>query len=80
MNNVQLFPNPAKSNVTITTNDHFIKEIKIFDVTGKLHKHRIPGAVNKTNVNINGLSAGIYFVEVTDDTGIRVIKNLHITR
>ncbi|MFY7964162.1 MAG: choice-of-anchor tandem repeat GloVer-containing protein [Chitinophagaceae bacterium] len=62
-----LYPNPAKSNISIQVNDIFNEgQIIITDILGKqLIKHNANTGLN--NMSINSLNKGVYFVVVITD-------------
>ena len=88
---VKLSPNPAGNyvNIIISKNaaatsmdfpaDFTITGVKVYDLLGRL---RISQQINKSstaNINVSGLTNGIYFVEITDGTR-KIKKNLQIVR
>jgi hypothetical protein len=60
-----LFPNPAKETITITSNSK-IEKVKLTTLEGK--EVLISSLIDK-QINVNGLSNGIYQVEVTFENG-----------
>ncbi|SDS41261.1 Por secretion system C-terminal sorting domain-containing protein [Polaribacter sp. KT25b] len=72
--NVAAYPNPASSFVEILlSNGLELKKVEIFNATGK----KITTAKN-TLLNVEELSAGIYFIKITTDKGAinkRIIKD-----
>ncbi|WP_460218784.1 DUF7619 domain-containing protein [Psychroserpens sp. MEBiC05023] len=74
-----MFPNPAKEQITIVMNDVSFEstEISIMDLQGKLIvNHNISGD-NRLEVDISSLHSGLYFVKVTVNTA-SVVKKLVI--
>jgi hypothetical protein len=62
--NIQLYPNPAKDEITIESlNNLIIDEVEIFDITGRMVLTEIPKAT-QSRVNIETLMAGTYFVRI----------------
>ncbi|AOW18317.1 hypothetical protein LPB03_13030 [Polaribacter vadi] len=72
--NVAAYPNPASSFVEILlSNGLELKKVEIFNATGK----KLTTAKD-TLLNVEELSAGIYFIKITTDKGAinkRIIKN-----
>ncbi|MCO6497163.1 MAG: trypsin-like peptidase domain-containing protein [Chitinophagaceae bacterium] len=75
--NVEMFPNPAKNQITVRLKQNNTKEekvrlkeitqIKILDKTGSVKKIvRYPSNTNTINVDISILPVDIYYVEVSD--------------
>jgi hypothetical protein len=67
---IQLFPNPAKNEVTVHL--PWLKEgtnyiVKIYDLTGKLVKTE-SGMTSYTLLQLGELNKGVYFVQIATDT------------
>jgi uncharacterized delta-60 repeat protein len=61
------YPNPTSGNIKIDIIDDFkIKDIKLFDLNGKLVDFYLP---NETVLNISGLARGKYTLLITTDKG-----------
>ncbi|MGN6494643.1 MAG: T9SS type A sorting domain-containing protein [Agriterribacter sp.] len=65
-------PNPAQTTITIRQNPQpgttGIKEVKIFDVSGKLRQQKkINAGLNQVELNVSELPAGVYFVEISNE-------------
>jgi hypothetical protein len=70
-----LFPNPASDVLTIECSD-FIQSIAVFDMYGRL-VHRADGRKqNHIVILIDDLIAGVYNIDVIDDTGQRLSKRI----
>ncbi|GAB5398792.1 MAG: hypothetical protein Aureis2KO_03770 [Aureisphaera sp.] len=65
-NSIALYPNPSSDTIQISTEQFQIQTLAVYSVTGQqVLKH-----VNTDNsIDVSSLSAGIYFLEVTADTG-----------
>mgnify|MGYP003499145306 CR=1 FL=1 len=78
-NNDSLFvyPNPAKTTITISSKNDSIETLKITDVTGKVI--RTMNVHEATTVlKVSDLSSGIYLLEVSNSKQERVVKKLVI--
>jgi len=65
---VNIYPNPAVSSFELTVPDVFFgKNAILFDVSGKQVK-TIPVINGKTQVDVNGLSGGVYLLTIADIT------------
>lgn len=65
-NNLQVYPNPTKNQLTINTNEQ-IQGITIIDVTGKT----VETLINPSNtINVAELNNGIYFLAAKTKNGI----------
>jgi hypothetical protein len=72
-NNIKIFPNPAKTIVTISTNNKNIDEITLCDIQGRFLK---TDKVNNTNTqfDISNYQSGTYIIIVKTDIGISKTK------
>ncbi|MDP1745730.1 MAG: T9SS type A sorting domain-containing protein [Bacteroidota bacterium] len=72
-NKVNVFPNPAKGNLTITTEIKEAENVKILDVAGKLvGLFKIQNF--NASINVSLFTQGIYFYEILD-TKEKVLTN-----
>lgn len=74
---VEIYPNPASSEVVISSPKSIEGKIKVFDITGKLliYEHN---AVLETSytLDISSLPAGVYFIRLNTSEGIATKKLL----
>jgi hypothetical protein len=61
VDNIDIFPNPAKNQFNLSSNLNNSLGIQIFDVLGKSVKKL---DTNKKSINISDLNSGIYFVRI----------------
>lgn len=61
---LQVYPNPAKNLVNITSDSFAAKNVEIFNVVGT---KVLATTVNNTPVNVAGLPTGIYMVKITEE-------------
>ena len=61
VDNIDIFPNPAKNQFNLSSNLNNSLAIQIFDVLGKSVKKL---HTNKKSINISDLNSGIYFVRI----------------
>ena len=61
VDNIDIFPNPAKNQFNLSSNLNNSLGIQIFDVLGKSVKKLY---TNKKSINISDLNSGIYFVRI----------------
>ena len=70
---VNIYPNPTNGLVTIETKNGNSGTIEIMDLSGKIiFTETIKN--NTTEININALATGVYFVKVKNETSSEVIK------
>ena len=64
-NNVNLYPNPVKNNLTIELKSNVDTNIEIYNILGK---RVFTNLINKTsNLNLQDLKTGIYIVKITQN-------------
>lgn len=61
---LQVYPNPAKTYLNITSNSFAAKNVEIYDVLGKMV---VNTTVTNTSINVSGLTKGIYAVKISED-------------
>jgi hypothetical protein len=78
--NIVVYPNPASTlvNVSLNNSSETISSVSIYDLLGK--KVIDNNAINSNQVIINtsSLSKGVYLIEITSDSTIKLIKKLII--
>jgi len=73
--NFQMYPNPASDQITISLSSAVIKKVKLYDVTGKKLKEE--NFESRTvQMPLNDISSGMYFLEITSDSGQKSSKKL----
>ena len=66
-----IFPNPAKNNITITNSNFEINTVEMYNIAGQLVKSANVNSM-KTKLNISDLNKGIYILEIkSNETSIR---------
>jgi hypothetical protein len=72
-NGVKLYPNPTKSDLNIEFNNELNKVITVTDLTGRIV---LSSNVNnkKTNLSLNNLASGVYYVKIESNNTSEVIK------
>ena len=73
-NKFTTYPNPANTFVNISNNDNIlISNIEITDLNGRIIKSVKIGNLNETQINVSDLNSGVYFMNISSDSG-RAIK------
>ena len=73
---IKIYPNPTKDKFIITLDGFTKSEVKIFNTLGKLI-YRTSTLSNSVELSkANGLSKGIYIVQVSNNNGLRINKKL----
>ncbi|MGY8989291.1 MAG: T9SS type A sorting domain-containing protein, partial [Flavobacteriales bacterium] len=66
-----IFPNPAKNNITIENSNFVINSVKLYNIAGQLIKSEYVNSM-KTNLNVSDLNKGIYILEIqSKETSIK---------
>ena len=68
-NNIILFPNPVKDQLTITSTKSFIQSVEVFDLTARRMNQNIQGKKNSCVIDISKLETAVYFIKITTETG-----------
>ena len=77
--NFVFYPNPTSDFVIISlkNTENSIASIAVNDVVGKLILEKKPNSsITTETVNLSSVNSGIYFIEVTTDTNLKVVKKL----
>lgn len=70
---VSVYPNPATTSVTVLT-ESLIEDVRIVDLHGRLHGNITMVKTPKSIIDLTEYTRGVYFVEVTTNTGVFVKK------
>ena len=74
MASIELSPNPTTNTITISTENDFLKTIKIVDQNGAVIK--LLSSTNQSNtMNVSDLAPGLYFVLVTSGDALAQTKS-----
>lgn len=66
------YPNPVSDILNVCVdNVSVIRDIMVMDMNGRVVHNSTSVNVNQTEINMKELAAGIYLINVTDDTGNR---------
>ena len=79
-NSLVLYPNPASNLVQIdliNANEQ-IKSVVIYDMLGKIVKTIAENATSSWSIDVSDMSKGMYLVEITSDSNLKVTKKLMI--
>ena len=65
---LQIYPNPAKTEITIESGDLKIDQVEIFDLSGRRIFYSQFSILNsQLTINISGLPQGVYLLKVYSD-------------
>jgi hypothetical protein len=68
---ITVFPNPTNDVINVQCSMCNVQSIEIYDIAGKLLK---TFAANATNINVDNLATGTYYLKVITDKGMSVNK------
>nr|AOE10257.1 regulator [uncultured bacterium]CCG00624.1 conserved hypothetical protein, secreted [uncultured Flavobacteriia bacterium] len=69
-----IFPNPSKKYVEISSLETPISMVQVFDITGKLIRTNNYSAQVNVNFNISNLKTGIYLLKINNQVTKKIIK------
>ncbi|HPX58952.1 MAG TPA: T9SS type A sorting domain-containing protein, partial [Bacteroidales bacterium] len=65
---ITVYPNPSNDQLKIETGNEVIKEIILYDLTGKQIKHLLINEIN-ASIDISDLYKGMYFIQIKTEKG-----------
>lgn len=76
INNLMVYPNPAREIVTIqlTNATETLQKITIYDMVGKTILSLSANNTQQTSINVGSLAKGVYMIEVTTDTNLKQVR------
>jgi hypothetical protein len=78
---ISLYPNPAKNTLTISSKDHTISNIKIFDLMGKMVYNTNPNTVQFLyTLDVSGFKNGLYNLKIYAESGECMQQKITICR
>lgn len=63
------YPNPADDRITIASNAASLQNVSVYDISGRMVQQVDNIHANTFNLDVQGLDAGMYFLQLTDDKG-----------
>ncbi|WP_047546960.1 PQQ-dependent sugar dehydrogenase [Psychroserpens sp. Hel_I_66] len=78
INDIKMFPNPAKNNVTfdLLTSSNQLESIVILDIQGKIIQSQSSFDKQLTTISTQFLNSGLYIVEINNNKGDKSIRKL----
>jgi hypothetical protein len=71
-NSIDVYPNPANSQLTLNLNSNNNSELTITDVSGRIvRKENVAKGQSVLHINISAFDAGLYFICATGEDGTR---------
>ena len=68
-NSLQVYPNPATTELKIRNNELRIEKVEIENVLGQVVLHPLISSSSNLLIDVTNLSSGIYFLKATDANG-----------
>jgi thiol-disulfide isomerase/thioredoxin len=76
-----VYPNPASDHITISADGSIIQAIEMFNSIGnKVYQVRANASANTVNVDVSGLDAGIYIVNIYDENNVKSSERINVIR
>ncbi len=75
---LRIYPNPVTTQLSVDYGNYTIKEVIIYDVTGKEVMHKVVNQ-NQASIDVSALHGGIYFMKIYTEKGI-IRKKIQIAR
>lgn len=70
--NIKIYPNPAKDNITIETNSNIKQDLEILNLLGQMV---YASSINlKSTINVSSFPKGVYFIRINTNKGTLVKK------
>jgi hypothetical protein len=73
---INLFPNPASSELRIENAELKIKAIEVYNAVGEKIYSQVSNLQSPISIDVSQLLPGIYFITVTDNAGNKVTKKV----
>jgi trimeric autotransporter adhesin len=70
---IYIYPNPSTTKITIVS-EFKIAEVVIYNLSGQMVSYFSYHSVDHAQVTTSDYPAGIYFLRITDDVGIKMLK------
>ncbi len=70
--NLSVFPNPTSGLLNINS-DYIIELVNVYSAEGRIIKSLTPNTGSINNIDLNGFSSGVYFVQVSTAGGINTV-------
>lgn len=68
---VNLYPNPFTDQLQVSAGDARVHQVRVFDLTGKPVLSEVRNTVGTFSLALPGVASGVYFVEITAESGAR---------
>ena len=72
LNDFEIAPNPAKKNITISSNNESIESVEVFNILGQRVLNETFNATDSKNINISTLYSGMYLIKIN----AQIVKRL----
>ncbi len=79
---LQVYPNPASSelNVSVSSNQYPISNIRMYDVTGRMTKEITGVNANTKSIDVTGMTTGIYLITIKLTDGATATRKVAIEK
>lgn len=73
-NTFNIYPNPASSELNITSATSGEATISVYDMTGRCVKNVVVNDISNATININDINKGIYFIDINGEVEKLIVK------
>ena len=63
-NEIRIYPNPASTEIKITSKHNGEADVKIYDMTGRCMKEVHVSDISKATINISDIDKGLYLINI----------------
>lgn len=76
VNNVLIYPNPAKEviQITLQNSTETMSKVVIYDIIGKAIKTISGNNMQQATINVSDLASGVYMIEIITETNLKQIR------
>jgi len=74
LHQIKIYPNPTSDIVHISAPDVSINRLQLTDIWGRAHQPELQQESNTYQLDMRGLSKGIYFLQLETDAGLKTEK------
>jgi hypothetical protein len=65
------YPNPVQNQIFVESVDEAVRQVRIFDLSGKIIKHEVIAAQGVHQISTSELASGVYLIEVETSKGVK---------
>lgn len=74
VNNVNIYPNPASSNINIKSDMNGEGQVSLIDMTGRVVKNVNVADMSSATINVEDVADGVYFIKIQQEGNCKIDK------